>query len=152
MPLDSPDAPEGIMRALFDGAPDAIVVVDEAGRIALVNRQAERLFGYARDELIGEAVEVLMPDRFRHAHAGHRQRFARAPRVRAMGSGMELVGRRRDGTELLLEISLSPFGTAGGVLTSACIRDLTDRKEDEYRIRRVQGHLLSAVESIQGAF
>jgi PAS domain S-box-containing protein len=139
-------------RRLLDTAPDAIVVVDAGGCLMLVNLQAERLFGYARQELIGKHVEVLVPERFRAAHVKHRVGFVVAPKVRPMGYGMELFGRRRDGSEFPLEISLSPLLVEGGMLTSASIRDISERKQRELEMRRIQSHLLSAVESIPGAF
>lgn len=137
---------------LLDTSPDAMVVVDEAGRIVLVNLQTERLFGYPRQELIGQLIEILIPERLRASHLLRRQEFAAAPKVRPMGSGLELHGRRRDGVEFSVEISLSPLTLPGRVLISASIRDITDRKQNDLTIRRIQGHLLSAIESIPGAF
>jgi PAS domain S-box-containing protein len=141
-----------VYEKLLDAAPDAVIVVEESGRIVLANIQTERLFGYHRDELIGEKLEILIPERFRASHPGHRSRFFAAPKVRPMGSGLDLFGRKRDGSEFPIEISLSPLPTEEGLLISASIRDITDRKQSELEIRRIQGHLLSAVESIQGAF
>jgi PAS domain S-box-containing protein len=141
-----------LVRKLLDSAPDAIVVVDGNGRIVLVNLQAERVFGWSREELIGKEIEVLIPERFRADHIGRRTTYARAPNLRPMGSGLELYGRKRDGTEFPVEISLSPLSTPEGTLVSASVRDISERKQGERRVQRIQHHLLSAVESIQGAF
>src|SRR5690348_13363344 len=108
-------------------APDAIVAVSEDGEIALVNAQTESLFGYSRDELIGGPVEMLVPERFRGVHAGHRDGYFADPRTRPMGADLELRGLRRDGTEFPAEISLSSIETADGRLATAAIRDVTDR-------------------------
>jgi len=141
-----------LLRALLDAAPDATVVVDDQGRIVFANLQVERILGYASSELLGQPVEVLIPTRYHGTHAGHRTRFTSDPRVRPMGSGLELFCLRRDGTEIPIEISLSPVSTGGRTLVSASIRDITERKRAELETRRIQSHLLSAVESIQGAF
>ena len=141
-----------VYRRLLDAAPDAVIVVDEMGRIVLANKQTERLFGYHSHELIGERIEILVPERFREAHHGHRNRFFSVPKVRPMGTGLDLFGRKNDGSQFPVEISLSPLPTDEGTLISASIRDITERKQGEREIRRIQEHLLSAVESIQGAF
>ena len=113
---------------LFEGAPDAMVLVNRQGRIALVNSQTERTFGYGREELIGESVEKLMPERFRNGHLAHRSRYCANPHPRPMGVGLELFGQRRDGQEFPIEISLAPLETEDGVLISTAIRDVTDLK------------------------
>jgi PAS domain S-box-containing protein len=114
---------------LLEGAPDAMICVDRRGRIALVNAQTERLFGYQRDELVGQPVEILVPEMAREAHRAHRDRYAADPRPRTMGSAMELSARRRDGSTFPTEISLSAIETDDGLLVMAAVRDVTERLE-----------------------
>ncbi|ABW15775.1 PAS/PAC sensor hybrid histidine kinase [Parafrankia sp. EAN1pec] len=129
---------EAMFRGLLEAAPDAIVGVRPDGRIALVNAQAERLFGYDRDELVGQPMEILVPESARHLHPRHRTRYFDDPRPRPMGAGMQLAARRRDGTEFPAEISLSALETEDGLLVSAAIRDVTDRLEAQAERERLR--------------
>jgi len=121
--------------------PDATLVVNQDGVILQVNSQVEYLFGYTRDELIGQRVEVLVPDRHRPRHREHRKQFGDQPKVRRMGAGLDLYGRRRDGSEFPVEISLSPMITSNGMLVLSAIRDISDRKRIEEELRRVHKDL-----------
>ncbi|MDF3301492.1 PAS domain S-box protein [Streptomyces tropicalis] len=142
-----PLAAEERFRGLLEAAPDAMVIVDDTGTIRLVNAQTEALFGYGREELLGRPVELLVPNRFRAQHTRHRGGYSANGQVRPMGAGLELHGLRKNGTEFPVEISLSPLETADGLLVSAAVRDVSDRKAAEARINE----LAALVESSQDA-
>jgi len=122
-------------EAIIETAPDAMVIADEKGKIVLVNRQTEVIFGYPRSELLGSQVEMLMPAGFRTKHQAHRSGYHEKPKVRAMGSGLELFAMRKDGSQFRVEISLSPLGTPGGNLVFASIRDITERIKAEEKFK-----------------
>ncbi|HXX91500.1 MAG TPA: diguanylate cyclase [Acidimicrobiales bacterium] len=134
---------------LVETAPDGIVVVDARGTIRLANRQAELLFGWRRDDLVGQPVELLVPDRVRHAHPEHRARYAGSPRTRPMAAGLELTARKADGSEFPVDISLSPLDTGEEMWISAAIRDATARKRAEAELRQAYKRASASVAEME---
>ena len=129
-------ASESRFRALFEFSPDAIVVIDDQGKITEVNGQVRRVFGYERAELLGQQVETLIPERFRQAHPVHRKEYSAHPQTRPMGIDLELYGRRKDGTEFPVDIMLSPVETKSGKVVVSVIRDLTEKRQTEEALER----------------
>ncbi|MDE2050867.1 MAG: PAS domain S-box protein, partial [Gammaproteobacteria bacterium] len=148
--------PPELARSVLDAAPDAMVVVDDSGTVRYANRQVSALFGYTHDDVIGRPVELLMPERFRGRHADHRNHFVANLRVRPMAQGLELYGRRADGSEFPVEISLSPIDAGARPLFAAAIRDVSDRKrveaelnaqlEDMRSLHEMSGRLVEAAD------
>ena len=132
----------GAFGELFESAPDAAIVVDAVGRIVLANASAEELFGYPRNELLGQTVEMLIPDRYRAAHVEQRKAYMEQPRKRPMGHpGLDLRGRKKDGSEFPAEIALGPMTTERGQLVTAIVRDVTAHRgssEEEHIRERVE--------------
>jgi protein-histidine pros-kinase len=135
---------ETLLRKLFEYAPDAIVVVNRQGSIILVNAQTETMFGYSRIELLGQPVELLLPDRFKERHVMHRTSYMAEARVRPMGAGLDLFGRRKDGSEFPIDLMLSPLATAEGDIVTAIVRDITERKRFEQALQEKNIELAKA--------
>ncbi len=136
---------ESRSQALLETAPDAMVIVNQFGQIVLVNFQTVNLFGYMKDELLGKDVEILIPERYIKNHVHNRSHFFKQPKARGMGTGMELFGRKKNGDQFPVEISISPLKTDEGTFVSAAIRDITERKRAEAKFR---GLLESAPDAI----
>jgi formate hydrogenlyase transcriptional activator len=126
----------GLFEKLFEFSPDAIVVSDHEGKISEVNAQVEKFFGYSRSELLGKPIEILIPERFRQTHPGQRIDYSNQPRVRPMGAGLELYGRRKDGSEFPVDIMLGPVEAAEGRVVLSVIRDLSEKRAAEETLRR----------------
>ena len=139
---------EAALRAVLESVPDAVIAADEDGTIVLVNPQTEALFGYSRAELLGHPVEMLMPERYRGRHVVQREGYFADPKIRPMGATLNLWGRRRDGREFPVEISLSPLRTPAGLLVTTTIRDITQRRQAEEQLRHAEARYRTLVEEI----
>lgn len=140
---------QGHYEALLDAAPDAMVIVDDVGRIVLVNAQTQAMFGYTAEELVGRSIEVLVPERFRAAHPQHRNDYYANPRTRPMGAGMELFALSKEGREIPVEISLSPLQTKDGLLVISAIRDVSQQKRAESRIQELNEALAQRASELE---
>lgn len=141
-PLADAGLDDRVIWSVVEAAPDGIVMADLSGKVLLVNQRTEELFGYDRGELLGRSVDLLLPEALRDLHRSRRESFAEEPRTRAMGAGLELLGRRRDGSEFPVEISLSPVVGAGPTAVIATVRDMTDRLVIEMENRAIRHQLV----------
>lgn len=130
---------------LLESAPDGMVIVNADGNMVVVNSQTEILFGYNRQELVGQPVEILIPAHLEHLHARHRASFLAEPHVRPMGAGLNLLGKRKNGKEFPVEISLSPLRTPQGLFVISTVRDITQRKHAEEQIKKLNAELGEAL-------
>ena len=142
---------KAMFEALFESAPDAMLASDNHGRIAYANTQCEKMFGYTRNELAGQPIEILMSERFRGSHSAHRNGYYLEPHMRPMGAGMDLHARRRDGTEFPVDIMLSPMDASNGMLVLSVVRDITVRKQNEQKILELNRQLQTRVDELQTA-
>jgi PAS domain S-box-containing protein len=147
----SESADERRFRLVVEGAPNAMVTIDRAGKIVMVNTQAERVFGYSRAELVGQPVEMLMPERFRSHHPGLREAFFTDPQPRLMGAGRDLYGLKKDGSEFPVEIGLNPIETDEGTMVVSAAIDITERKAAEVALRESERSLRLVVEATPNA-
>lgn len=142
-----------IFQGLFEFSPDAIVVVNRDGRIVQINTQAERMFGYSRDEVLNKPVEIFVPERFRELHIEQRKNYMSRPHVRYLGEGLELYGRKKDGSEFDVDITLGPLETEEGIIVLSIIRDITEHKRMEEALRKSEEKYRSIFENaVEGIF
>lgn len=145
-------AAEERFRGLLESAPDAVVIAGADGRIRLVNARTEAMFGYARGELVGQPIELLMPESFRARHVVHREDYTRDPRTRSMGQGLDLRGRRKDGGEFPVEISLSPVGNGRDLLVYAAVRDVSAQRAMQQALRESEQRFRQMAETVGEVF
>ena len=127
--INNPEESEDWFKTLLNSAPDAMVIIDDAGNIKIANSQTEKMFGYDRTELQNQKVEMLLPERMRSRHLGHRNGFVQNPSARPMGAGLELIARRKDGSEFPVEIGLNPIQTDEGLCVLSAVVDITERRQ-----------------------
>jgi len=137
-------------EALLEAAPDAMVGAEQGGAIQFVNRQTELLFGYDRADLVGQSIEMLVPESFRQVHPAYRAGYFADPKTRPMGAGLELTGRRRDGTEFPVDVSLSHFGTGDDVLVIVAVRDVTERNKADQALQQMAAIIANSDDAIIG--
>ena len=135
---------ENKFRMLIESSPDGIIIINRTGDIVLINRQIKKLFGYSSEELVGRKIELLIPNRYVAKHPENRGLFFKHPRIRPMGKGLDLWGIRKDGQEFALEIALSPVEMDEGIAAIASIRDITERKRSEEKIKKSEASLYQA--------
>jgi formate hydrogenlyase transcriptional activator len=140
---------QAMFAQLFESSPDAILETDPDGRIMRVNEQVEQMFGYSRNELIGNFINILVPDRFRAAHAKHQREYLAAPRIRSMGAGLELYGKRKDGGEFPVDIMLGPIETPQGIAVLSVIRDIGEKRRAEEAVRKSERNLRTVLENVR---
>jgi PAS domain S-box-containing protein len=145
------DESRNMFERLFENSPDGIVVVDGSGAIRMVNQQTETIFGFLRDELLGQRIEFLVPERYRERHSQERSEYFRDPRARKMGIGLELYGRHKDGREIAVDIMLAPIVTNDGTWAFAVIRDITQQKQSDAKILELNCALRNQVEQLEAS-
>jgi PAS domain S-box-containing protein len=138
-----------MFQELLETAPDAVVVVNTAGEIVLVNKQTETIFGYAREELLGENLDILLPERFRHSHKHHMADFMGKPGTRPMGAKLSILGRRKDGSEVPLDIALSHLKYEDQIWATSIIRDVTERRNAENEREKLISELQNALDHVK---
>ncbi len=143
---------QATLPVLLDTAPDSIVVVNSDGHIVLANARVENMFGYSQEELLGQPIEILLPERFRKIHPQHHEGYFAAPHIRPMGTGLDLVGRRKDGSEFPVDVTLGPLKTEEGLLVISVIRDITERKHAEETLRESEEKYRTIIQTIEDGY